>query len=436
MDTAKPEDTGTQQETVAIGGVSARSKPSRKGGPKRGGNRARSLFSAAAATLGWNLAVVAAPLLLLIVLAWWLTERMAEVDTVIATAGTIWIAGHGAPVVIDELPISLTPLLLTLVIAWRLSRVGAHTIRAIGGRDAAAVRAVVLATSLLYIAVFAAVVAYSNREPFTIEILPALAYAVPLAILSLWWGAANESGVLHEGWMRASLWLRRGLRTGSLAAIALIACGAAVAGVSVAVNGGSVGESLTGYENGEWAVGLLCLLYLPNIAIWSATYIIGPGFAVGDGTIVQVTDVTLNPLPPLPWFAALPAEPLHEYGTALLGLPLVIGALLGILLTYRSPDLRLPRVITAALIAALTTGALIAVLSWAASGSTGTGLLAQLGPHPWHAAGIVTAEMALAVLAAALVARLFAVHRRAEEAEAVRRDTVVIPSPADSPEQR
>lgn len=427
MDTQEPDEANSEQKTVVIPRRPKNQPP---------GRRARSLVAAAIATVAWNLAVVIAPLLLTVIGAWWITGRQADVDTVIATVGTIWVAGHAVPVTIGAIPVSMTPLLLTLVLVWRLSRAGAHTMRAIGGRDSPAVRAVTLAVSLLYLAVFSGVVAYASQEPYDINIVTALLIAGPVTVISVAWGAATESGGIRRRWNRASLWLRRGLRTGALASAALVACGAILAGVSVAINGGAVGESLRGYDNGEWAVGLLCLLFLPNIAIWAATYIIGPGFAVGQDTVVQITEVTLNPLPPLPWFAALPSEPLHTYGSAILGVPLMIGVVLGIVLTYRSPDLRLPRVITAALVAALTVGLVFAGLSWASSGSAGSALLSDFGPRPWQVAGILAAQMAIAFLASALVARMFAVHRRATEAEVVRRDTVVIPSPADSPESQ
>jgi hypothetical protein len=364
----------------------------------------------------------------LTILAWWLAGREAAVSAVLAAAATVWLAGHGVAVDVGGLHLTVTPLLLTALLAWRLAKAAAGTTRAIGGRDGAAVRAAAGSVSILYIGLAAGGAVLAARGPFGVSIVQTLLYVAPFAIAVAAYGSAREAGVLP--WERMSVWLRRGLRTGALFVIALLACGACALGVAFAVRGPVVVDTLAVYGDGAWAVGFISLLYLPNLAVWAVAYLIGPGFAVGTDTSVQVALVELNPLPVFPLFAAVPNAPLPASATAVLGLPLMLAAVLGVLLTYRSPDLRVPRVTTAALVAAVTASLLLAALAWASGGATGTGLLSRIGPSPVAVAGVGGAVAAIGMVCAALVARLFAVHRRMMEEELVRRDTVVIPEPS------
>ncbi len=394
--------------------------------------RPRALLASALATTVWCATVVFTPILVCVIIGWWQAGAQGPVSVVVAAAGTAWLSGHGVPVDIGPVHLSVTPLALTVLIAWRLAKAAAGTTRAIGGRDAAAVRAAAGLVSILYTGLVAGAAALSARGPFGIDMLPALLHAVPLIVAATAFGAAREAGVLP--WGTASVWLRRGLRTGLITAGALLAFGAAATGAAFAVRGPVVADTLGLYGNASWIVALMSLLYLPNLAVWAAAYLAGPGFAVGAGTAVQTELVELGPLPAFPVFAAVPNAPLPDYATVLVGLPLMLAAVFGVILTYRSPDLRLPRVTTASIVAAATGALALALLSYLSGGAAGQDLLAELGPDPVAVAGIAGVQFLIGLVGAALVARLFAVHRRAAEAELVRRDTVVIPDPAPSRE--
>ncbi len=396
---------------------------------KRGkAKRPRALLASAIATTIWCATVVFTPILVVVILGWWRAGGEGPVASVAAAAGIAWLSGHGAPVDIGPIHLSVTPLALTVLIAWRLAKAAAGTTRAIGGRDAAAVRAAAGLVTIFYTGLFAGVAALCTTGPFKVDLLTALLHAVPLIVAATAFGAAREAGVLP--WDQASVWLRRGLRTGMITAGALLACGAAATGVAFAVRGPVVADTLGLYGSESWIVAVLSLLYLPNCAVWAAAYIAGPGFAVGAGTAVQSAMVELGPLPAFPVFAAVPNGPLPTYATILIGLPLMLAAVFGVILTYRSPDLRVPRVTTAATVAAATAAAVLGVLAHLSGGAAGTDLMADLGPDPLAVAGVGAVQFLIGLVGAALVARLFAVHRRAAEAELVRRDTVVIPEPA------
>src|SRR5262245_9024840 len=56
-----------------------------------------------------------------------------RIAAVARTAASIWLLGHGVPVQTATDRISLVPLTLTVLIAWRLVRAGVHASRAVGG---------------------------------------------------------------------------------------------------------------------------------------------------------------------------------------------------------------------------------------------------------------------------------------------------------------
>ncbi|THV21776.1 DUF6350 family protein [Glycomyces paridis] len=421
-----------QRATVPID-VAADPLPSQRATeaiPVRGkaARRPRALLASALATTLWSIVVVFTPILVCVILGWWQAGAEGSVATVAAAAGVVWLSGHGAPVDIGTIHLSVAPLALTALIAWRLAKAAAGTTRAIGGRDAAAVRAAAGLVTILYTGAVAGVAALCSTGPFTVDLPAALAHAAPLVIAATAYGAAREAGVLP--WDTSSLWLRRGLRTGMTTAGAVLACGAAATGVAFAVRGPVVADTLGVYGDESWIVALLSLLYLPNLAVWAAAYITGPGFAVGTDTAVQAALVELGPLPAFPVFAAVPTAPLPDYATILIGLPVMLAAVFGVVLTYRSPDLRVPRVTTAAIVAAATAAAVLGLLSYLSGGAAGVDLLAVLGPDPLAVVALGGVQFLIGLVGAALVARLFAVHRRAAEAELVRRDTVVIPEPS------
>jgi hypothetical protein len=105
-----------------------------------------------------------------------------------------------------------------------------------------------------------------------------------------------------------------------------------VAGVAVAVSGGQASATLASFHagvTGQAGLTLLCLVYAPNLAAWSAAYLIGPGFAVGVGTTVSAGKVSLGALPAIPVLAGLPDSAVAGLGPVLLVLPMAGGMAAG-----------------------------------------------------------------------------------------------------------
>jgi hypothetical protein len=188
------------------------------------------------------------------------------------------------------------------------------------------------------------------------------------------------------------------LGAAALALLVAIGFGAArVAGLYQALGGGLLGVLM---------ITLLQLLLLPNVVVWAAAALAGPGFSIGTGTGVSPLTSTLGPLPALPLLGALPDPgPMPGYALAVLVAPVIAGAVGG------SRLLRLPPVpgrfgaVRDVVVLAALAGGLFGVLSWLSGGPAGPGRLADTGPAPHLAAAAFAVEVALGAALVLLVRR-------------------------------
>lgn len=138
-------------------------------------------------------------------------------------------------------------------------------------------------------------------------------------------GALGSLGYAHGGTLRAGLaaladalpdHARRYLTPiGATVALQLLA-GLVAVGVALVLGAGRVADlygALGGGVFGAVMVTLLQLLLLPNLAIWAASALAGPGFAVGVGTEVSPLTSTLGPLPAVPALGAADPGPMPGF---------------------------------------------------------------------------------------------------------------------------
>ncbi len=211
--------------------------------------------------------------------------------------------------------------------------------------------------------------------------------------------------------------LRHGIRAGLVAALFLLAAGAAVTGLSVAIGGGQAADTISAYRTGvagQAGLTLLSLAYGANAAVWAAAYLLGPGFALGTGSAVRLTEVTVGPLPTVPLLAGLPNGPMGAYGALALAIPVLAGGAAGWLLTRRMADAAAgpefpswPRVLAAALPAGPTAGLLLGVVARLSGGGLGEGRMATIGPDPWQVGLVATVALGVAVLLGATACQCF-----------------------------
>jgi len=143
-------------------------------------------------------------------------------------------------------------------------------------------------------------------------------------------------------------------------------------------------------------------MVLPNVVIWAASWLIGPGFALGTGSMVSPLATAVGPLPAVPVLGALPQGDLPFAFVGLL-VPVIAGFLAGALVGSRvtarfATSSRTLLVVVTGASTGLVAGILLGLLAWASAGGVGPGRLAQVGPDPLLVGGFAALEIGVAAI--------------------------------------
>lgn len=312
-------------------------RSSRPGEGPAGGPGRRPL--AAVATAGGIGAALAAMLLTgcLGVIGWFLTDSGAH-----GTAGDglrvgalAWLVGLGSGVHVQGAALTAIPLGLTLVAAVVQARVAARVGEAVSGHgpdadglaDGERDWTVPVATGLFGLGylVTAVVTASVAAGVAGVDVAPDVRRLVLVTVL-LCAGVGGTAIAIGSG--RAAVWsalappaLRAAVDLARRLLLAWLAVAALGFAAAFVVDLGTAANIVSQLHAGAGDVLVLVVIsaaVLPNAVLFSSAYLLGPGFAVGAGTVVAPSGVVLGPLPMFPMLAALP-----DAGTP----PLWVGAL-------------------------------------------------------------------------------------------------------------
>jgi len=175
-------------------------------------------------------------------------------------------------------------------------------------------------------------------------------------------------------------------------------------------------QSLGAGVDGGIALLVAELAFLPNLVVWLAAWMLGPGFALGTGTAVAPGGTLLGPVPGIPLLGALPGDaPL--FGVLWLLVPVLVsfvGAWLvhgerregrpGAAARGRAVSWWYPIAVGAG--AALVAAVVLGLLAWWSGGAAGPGRLADVGPDAWAVAGIAAATVGIGSIAGGFAARV------------------------------
>jgi hypothetical protein len=333
-----------------------------------------------------------------------------------------WLLGHGVPLATGIGPIGLTPLLLGGFAAWRLLRAGVHVSRAVGYRRSGRLRDAALVGVAVGIGygLLGLLAALGAGGVSGVSVPRAALTLAPIGAAFAFVGALRNTDAIRTVARTLPFALRHGSRTGLVAALLILAAGAGIAGLSTAISGGQAAELVAAYRTGvagQAGITLVSLAYAPNVAIWAAAYLLGPGFAAGTDSTVSLTEVVVGPLPAVPLAGGLPDGPVGGFGAALLVVPVLAAVAAGWLLARR-----LRRSATAkaqqrtgwwpltasALIAGPVAGAALAAAAHLSTGPLGDGRLTTVGPVWWQVGAAATAVVTGGVLIGAAATRAFA----------------------------
>lgn len=376
-----------------------------------------------AVAIGLGIALV--PLTIL-----WATQNGLSTDWTVfwRAASDIWLLGHGVDLTIT-LPAAFVASLalpgadaaFTLSIAL-LGFSVLTVVLGIGAGRRAAHSAHPVQAAVIVVAVFwvlAALIAVSAGHPLAVPaptqalILPGLIYAssVVIGIASSRRPVLGAFGrTVHRGvadWVRqlpplVPQTVAAGLRGGAIAAAVVVAAGGLLLTISLLTSYATViglYESLQAGALGGIALTVMQLALLPNAVIWAASWVVGPGFAVGIGTSVSPGATVLGPVPGLPLLAALP-DGQASFGFLVLLVPILAGFAVGVMLRQRMPQQQPGWKILLAhgLATGLSAGVILGLLAWFSAGAGGPGRLQELGPNPLLVAVFAALEVSVAAL--------------------------------------
>ncbi|MHB1171253.1 MAG: cell division protein PerM [Lacisediminihabitans sp.] len=388
------------------------------------------LFAALEALLavGLGIGIPLVPLTLL-----WALQYGLQIDWVVFWRASvdIWLLGNGAdlrvtldPVTASSLGfpgsaspflLSIAPLgfaLLTLLLGLRAGRrIGETPYRRLGMLTAVAAFGV-----LALAATLSALHPLARPSIWQGTLLPTLVFALGVVIgARLGQRRRNQEvpefagGLLDNwigGWPRQ---LRKGvtsaLRGGAAAAALVVAVAASIVAVLLVL---SYAQIIALYESahagvlGGIALTLAQLAFVPNLVIWAASWLIGPGFAIGTGSAVSPLGTSLGPLPAVPILGALPTGDLSLGFLGLL-VPVLAGFLAGVLVRPRVLGglEHLPRgrwLLATGLGLGIVGGGLLGLLAWFSAGAAGPGRLVDVGPSPWLVGFYAVLEIGVAAI--------------------------------------
>lgn len=349
---------------------------------------------AAGWALGAGLVAITLPVLLI-----WAADGRSGADSVEATrtAAQLWLLAHGTSLTVPGGLVGLTPLGLTALPLALLHRAGRHGVRQLGARDATAAARLLAAIAVPYALVATVLAVVAQTAVVQPDPLRALAGALVVAVVGAGAGIFREAGLSRE--LDAVPAVARRLAVAGGAAVAvLLACGLALVLASLVVHQAKVislsGATGPGLVGGTGLV-VLQLLFAPNAAIWGASWLSGPGFAVGVGTHVSPWATTLGQVPAFPMLGALPSG---EAGSPLIAVsvlvPLMAGVLAAVLLARRMEPCSLRRAAAEGAIVGPVAGSLMLVLVFVSGGPLGGGHLLAVGPSAWQVALATAVQVA------------------------------------------
>ena len=226
------------------------------------------------------------------------------------------------------------------------------------------------------------------------------------------------------------------LRGGLAAAFAVTAVAAVLLAVLVAVNYAKIIGLYEGLHTevlGGAALTLGQLVFMPTFVIWVASWLIGPGFAIGVGSSVSPLGTSLGPIPAIPVFGALPTGEM-PFGFVGLLVPVVAAFLAAALLRPRFSAALGDRSRVAWTIATgagmgVVGGVVLGALAAFSFGAAGPGRLAQVGPDGLSVGIWAGVEIGIA----AILGLIAAPRRSAERPGGADRSAASAPSGSNPP---
>lgn len=351
--------------------------------------------------------------LVMVCLFGWITAPHAGfgggLGGVLRDAGVLWLVAHHVEVTVRGVGrIGLLPLGLVLLPGALLERAGRWLTREGHVTRLRHVGYAALAIACPYALFTAAVALGSSTGAVRPALVQAVGWGFLLALVAGGFGAAH--GLAPWRKLAGLLPARpRSVVLGMAAALGVMtALGALLNAVSLGLHLDAYQSAVNSLSPGPFGSVLLLLAeiaYLPNSVIWVISYMLGPGFAFGVGTMVSPSGSALGALPAFPMLAGLPTGSGPAFpvwlGFFVLATPYLAGALAGLVTIRIAPTPFLESAPLWGLLTGSLSGAVLGVLARVSGGPLGAGRLASVGPNGAEAGLVAVLEVGVT---AALVA--------------------------------
>ncbi|MGN6575798.1 MAG: cell division protein PerM [Nocardioides sp.] len=316
---------------------------------------------------------------------WFSSDAGTHGDTrdALRVGADAWLLGHGAHLELAGAAITAVPLGLTLFCVYVAFRLGRWATQTSAPEDAAGVglAAVVLAGLYGMVAVVTAVLASLP----TAGVGSGRAFVGGCVVALLGGGAGLLADAPASSGLRSRLPASlRAVVRGAVASVLLtFAAGALLVVTALLLDLGEAANVLSRLHT-DAAGGVLYTVVVagvaPNAALLGGAYLLGPGFAVGTGTLVSPTLVVLGPVPAFPLLAALPQQgPGPGWAAGMVAVPVLLGALAGALVVRRHPHPGYDTGAGRGLAGGVLGGVVLSVLVHLAGGAVGPGRMADVG---------------------------------------------------------
>ncbi len=296
-----------------------------------------------------------------------------------------WLVAHGSGV--SAAGVDYTVLPLGGVLA-AVALVAVPTAAVAARRDVPEPGVLLAGTAGAYgvVAALAAALAGTGGDEVTIGLVRGTFAAFVVAAIGAWAGISVHARHRVRWWPTENAAVRAVVRAAAAGVASLLLAAAVLYVVLLAVHLPRAADLWAGLApTGTGAVGLaaVSVAVVPNLVLWTLSAMIGPGFALGADTSVDLTGVHLGAVPALPTLAAVPSPGELPGWTVLLGLvPLLAGAWAGWRL--QAPEgTGLPERIGLGAASGAVAGAAAGVLVAVSGGSVGAQRLADVGPPAW-----------------------------------------------------
>ncbi|ABL83085.1 MULTISPECIES: DUF6350 family protein [unclassified Nocardioides] len=306
-----------------------------------------------------------------------------------------WLLAHGSGIHVDGVAVTVVPLGLTALAAWAVWRLGHRVGDSVSGHGPDADRIAdgerdwtVPTAAAAFFAGYLLVALVTFRLAATAETAPSLPRVVAGSLLLC---ATFGLVAIAVGSGRAAIWaafVPASVRAAGAACLRVLggylALSALVFLVAFALDFGTAANVMSRLHlsAGDGTVyAALTATLVPNAAVFTGSYLLGPGFAVGVDTLVSPTGVALGPLPMFPLLAALPANgPTPAWTAYLLAVPPLVAAAAVARSQRRYPTLRWDHGALRGCVGGALAGLLLGLLAVVAGGAVGPGRMREVGP--------------------------------------------------------